>query len=133
MTTRAFGTFEVHLTPQAPNDFEDSTLGRLAIDKQFFGDLEAISKGTMLSAGTSVEGSAGYVALERVHGKLHGRSGSFVLQHNGAMNRGAPQLTITVVPDSGTEQLEGIAGEMTIAINGGKHTYEFDYSLGETL
>jgi hypothetical protein len=130
MTTRASGTFEVKLTPQATDDSPESALlGRMSIDKQFHGDLEATSKGTMLSAGTAVKGSAGYVAIERVSGALHGRSGAFVLQHSGTMTRGAPRLEITVVPDSGTEQLAGITGAMTIEVADGKHSYSFDYVL----
>lgn len=132
MATHAQGTFEVKLTPQAPDhDIGDATLGRMAIDKQFHGDLEATSVGTMLSAGTSVNGSAGYVAIERVSGSLHGRSGTFVLQHNGIMNRGEAQLTITVVPDSGTEQLAGLAGSMAIMIADGQHSYDFEYTLAD--
>lgn len=130
MTTHARGTFEVKLTPQPLADSAaDPSLGRLAIDKQFHGDLEATSRGEMLSAGTGVEGSAGYVAIERVSGTLHGRSGSFVLQHNGTMNRGAPRLTITVVPDSGAGELAGLAGTMSIAIADGQHSYDFEYTL----
>jgi hypothetical protein len=110
---------------------EDATLGRMSIDKQFHGDLEATSKGQMLTAGTGVKGSAGYVAIERVSGTLHGRSGTFVLQHSGTMTRGAPQLTITVVPDSGTGQLVSLAGKMAIKIADGKHSYDFDYTLPE--
>lgn len=132
MTTRASGTFEVKLTPQAAAESEEATVGRLLIDKQFLGDLAATSKGQMLAAGTSVEGSAGYVAIERVRGTLQGRSGTFVLQHNGLMNRGAPQLSITVVPDSGTEQLVGLAGTMAINIVDAKHFYDFEYTLAET-
>jgi len=133
MTTRASGTFEVKLSPQAADDkSEDTTLGRMSIDKQFHGDLEATSKGQMLTAGTAVKGSAGYVAIERVSGTLHGRSGSFVLQHSGTMTRGAPQLTVTVVPDSGTGQLVGLAGKMAINIADGKHSYDFEYMLTET-
>ena len=128
----ARGPFEVRLTPQSLETLaEEPTLGVLSIDKQFSGDLEAHSTGTMLSAGTGVEGSAGYVAIERVSGTLHGRSGSFVLQHNGTMNRGAPELTIAVVPDSGSGELEGLAGSMTIAIVDGKHSYEFSYTLSD--
>jgi hypothetical protein len=133
MATRGSGTFEVKLSPQVMDEqAEGAPLGRMSIDKQFHGDLEASSKGQMLSAGTNVKGSAGYVAIERVTGTLHGRSGSFVLQHNGIMNRGAPQLTITVVPDSGTDELVGLAGQMTIEITDGKHLYGFEYTLGET-
>ncbi|MFS8070629.1 MAG: DUF3224 domain-containing protein [Byssovorax sp.] len=133
MTTRASGTFEVKLTPQATDDSPESALlGRMSIVKQFHGDLEATSKGTMLSAGTSVKGSAGYVAIERVSGALQGRSGTFVLQHSGTMTRGAPQLTITVVPDSGTEDLVGLEGKMAIIIADGKHSYVFEYTLADT-
>ena len=104
----------------------------MTIDKQFHGDLEATSKGQMLTAGTGVKGSAGYVAIEKVSGVLHGRSGTFVLQHTGTMTRGTPQLTITVVPDSGTDQLVGLSGKMTIKIADGKHSYEFEYTLPES-
>ncbi len=128
---RASGTFEVKLLPQSEGDAPDPTLGRMSIDKQFHGDLEGTSKGQMLTAGTSVKGSAGYVAIERVSGTLHGRNGSFILQHSGTMNRGTPQLKITVVPDSGTGQLAGISGRLRIKIEGGKHFYDFDYTLEE--
>jgi Protein of unknown function (DUF3224) len=126
VTMHASGTFEVKLTPQAT---DAADLGRMSIDKQFHGDLEAASKGEMLSAMGNVQGSAGYVAIEKVTGSLKGRSGTFVLQHNGTMNRGKPQLTISVVPDSGTGQLEGLAGTMTIEIADGKHSYSFEYTL----
>ena len=129
--TRASGTFEVKLSPQATDDKGDPLLGRMSLDKQFHGDLEGTSKGEMLSASTSVKGSAGYVAIERVSGTLHGRNGSFVLQHSGTMTRGAPQLTITVVPDSGSGQLVGLAGKMMITMADGKHSYDFEYSLPE--
>ncbi len=133
VTTCASGTFEVRLSPQATDDSaEAATLGRMSIDKQFHGDLEATSKGQMLTAGTGVKGSAGYVAIERVSGTLDGHSGTFVLQHSGTMTRGAPQLTITVVPDSGTGQLVGLAGTMVITIADGKHSYEFEYKLADT-
>ncbi len=132
-TTHASGTFEVKLTPQAPDDkAADASLGRMSIDKQFHGELEATSKGQMLTAGTEVQGSAGYVAIERVTGTLHGHKGTFALQHSGTMTRGAPQLTITVVPDSGTGQLVGLAGKMTINIVDGKHSYKLEYTLAET-
>ena len=130
VTAHATGTFEVKVTPQPSEDkTDDATLGRMTIEKQIHGDLEAISKGQMLTAGTPVKGSAGYVAIERVSGTLHGRTGTFILQHTGTMNRGVPGLVITVVPDSGTEQLAGLAGTMTINIVEGKHFYEFDYTL----
>lgn len=127
---RASGTFEVKLAPQA-DEKADPTLGRLSIDKQFQGDLEGTSKGQMLTAMTEVKGSAGYVAIERVIGKLQGRAGSFALQHSGTMTRGVPGLTITVVPDSGTDQLAGLAGKMTIRIEDGKHFYELEYTIAE--
>ncbi len=134
MTTHASGKFEVKLNPQKPDnkEAESANLGRMSIDKSFHGDLEATSKGEMLSAVTDVKGSAGYVAIERVTGTLHGRNGAFVLQHSGTMTRGVPQMTVTVVPDSGTGQLVGLAGEMTIRIADGKHFYEFNYTLPET-
>jgi len=132
MKTHASGTFEVKLNPRAPDDkSEDATIGRMSIDKQYHGDLEGIGKGQMLSAMTAVKGSGVYVAIEKVNGKLHGRSGTFVLQHSGTMTRGAPQLTITVVPDSGTDQLVGLAGKMAITIADGKHSYDFEYTLAE--
>ena len=132
LTNRASGTFEVKLNPQAPDDdVGDPTVSRMSIDKQFRGDLEATSKGQMLAASTDVQGSAGYVAMERVTGTLHGRSGAFTLQHSGTMTRDAQQLTVTVVPDSGTGELVGLAGTMTIDIVDGKHLYVFDYTLAE--
>jgi hypothetical protein len=134
VTSHASGTFEVKLTPQKDEGGADAGLGRMSIDKQFHGDLEGTSKGFMLSsAATVVKGSGGYVAMERVTGTLKGRSGSFVLQHSGTMTRGTPQLSVTVVPDSGTGQLEGLGGTMTIKIDEGKHSYEFEYTLPETL
>ena len=132
MATHASGTFEVKLNAQPPvENVGDPSVGRLSIDKRFHGDLDAISKGEMLAAGTDVKGSAGYVAIERVTGALHGRNGSFALQHCGVMTRGAPQLSITVVPDSGTGQLIGLAGKMAINIVEGKHFYDFEYTLAE--
>jgi hypothetical protein len=128
--TRASGTFDVKLAPQPKDDYSDgASLGRLTIDKEFRGDLAGTSKGQMLTAMTAVKGSAGYVAIELVTGALHGRRGSFVFQHSGTMNRGAPTLTLTVVPDSGTGELTGLAGSMVIDIADGKHSYTFDYTL----
>ena len=130
MTMHARGSFEVSLKPlEAYNKTPDSGLGRLSIDKQFHGELEAVSQGEMLSAGSPVKGSAGYVAIERVSGTLKGRSGSFVLQHNATMTRGAPYLNIIVVPDSGSGGLAGLSGNMNIIIADGKHSYDFEYSL----
>lgn len=127
----ATGPFDVRITPRKPDspEAEKAQLGRMSIDKQFHGDLEAASAGEMLSAMTAVKGSAGYVAIERVEGSLHGRTGSFVLQHNATMNRGVPQLAIAVIPDSGTGELEGLTGSMSIQIDNGAHSYSFEYSL----
>jgi hypothetical protein len=130
VTIHASGPFEVKMVPQTPDGiFENATTGRMTIDKQFHGDLEATSKGQMLTAMTETKGSAGYVAIERVTGTLKGLSGSFALQHTGSMNRGVPQLSVTVVPDSGTGQLVGVTGNMTINIVNGKHSYDFEYML----
>ena len=130
MGSLASGTFEVKLSPQAPVlGVGDPSLNRMALDKWFSGDLEARSLGQMLAAQTEVEGSAGYVAIERVVGTLEGRSGSFVLQHSGTLDRGAPSLSVSVVPDSGTEGLVGLTGSMRIDRVDGKHFYHFDYTL----
>lgn len=130
MKHTAIGEFKVNLAPQALADVDaDASLGRLSLDKQFHGDLDATSKGEMLSARSSVQGSAGYVAIERITGTLHGRSGSFVFQHSGTMDRGTPSLSVSVVPDSGTDQLIGLSGSMQIDIREGKHYYTFDYAL----
>ena len=132
MTTRASGTFEVRLSPQAPDgEAGGAAVARLLIDKRFSGDLEATGRGQMLALRTAVEGSAGYVALEQVEGTLGGRAGAFALQHSGTMERGAQRLDVSVVPDSGTGELEGLSGRMAIVIAGGKHSYEFDYTLGD--
>ena len=101
----------------------------MSIDKDIVGDLVASTKGQMLSAMTEVKGSAGYVAIERVEGVLHRRKGTFVLQHTGSMDRGKPTLSITVVPDSGTQDLLGLVGTFSIIIAEGKHSYEFNYTL----
>lgn len=130
MSQRASGDFEVKLSPlPAPTQPDGALMSRMALDKKYHGDLEAVSQGEMLAAGTSTKGSAGYVAQERVTGVLHGRRGSFTLQHSATMNRGTPMLTVIVVPDSGTEELTGIAGRMGIRIADGKHFYELEYTL----
>ena len=132
MTYKASGTFEVKLTPQPSDGYFDGTiLGRLTIDKQFRGDLEGSSKGQMMSAGTAVQGSAGYVAIERVSGTLLGRSGSFVLQHSSTMDKGQPKQSIQVVPDSGTERLSGLRGNMIISRADAKHQYDLEFELGD--
>lgn len=124
------GNFEVKLTPQAvAPGTETAKLGRQSLDKQFHGDLNAHGVGEMLAAMTEVMGSAGYVAIERVTGTLLGKRGSFVLMHSGTMDRGTPQLTVQVVPDSGTDELVGLTGQMGIEITGGQHVYTFDFTL----
>jgi hypothetical protein len=126
---RATGTFDVKVTP-LPADEHASTgeFARLSLDKQYRGAVEGTSRGQMLAADTAVKGSGAYVALERVSGTLNGRTGSFILQHNGTMAGGAYDLKVTVVPDSGTDELVGLSGTLKIIIEGGKHSYEFDYT-----
>ena len=119
------------MEPQPPHDTTDGvTLSRISIKKVFQGDLEGSANVEMLSALTQVEGSAGYVAIEKVSGKLHGRSGAFVFQHSGTMSRGAGELKVSVVPDSGSGELKGIGGTMTIDVVEGEHRYSFDYEIG---
>jgi hypothetical protein len=131
MTLTAAGPFDVTMNPDPSYEAADGgiVLGRISFAKQFHGDLDASSIVQMLSAGTSVKGSAGYVAIERVVGHLGGRAGTFVLQHSGTMTRGQPTLSVTVVPDSGTDELTGLAGTMAIDIVDGKHSYRFEYTL----
>ncbi|HEY6942632.1 DUF3224 domain-containing protein [Dokdonella sp.] len=129
---RAEGPFDVQLIPQkADNPYaEGAGISRLALDKRFHGALDATSQGEMIAFRTAIADSAGYVALERVTGTLDGRTGSFVLQHSSTMRRGVPTQDITVVPDSGTDELTGLSGSMTITIAaGGAHAYAFDYVL----
>ena len=133
MTQQASGTFQVKLSPQAPAGSEEPTVGRLLLDKVFSGDLEAISAGQMLALRTETENSAGYVAIERVTGRLHGRQGSFALQHSGTMNRGAPGLSIHVVPDLGSGDLLGLSGTMALDQSGGGHAYTLSYTLPEGI
>ncbi len=130
MSAVAKGTFTVEMKPQSDARANDGvSLGRMSLDKRFEGDLVATGQGEMLTAMTAVKGSAGYVAIARVTGSLNGRSGSFVFQHTGTMTRGAQQLSISVVPDSGTGALAGISGSFRINIVDGKHFYEFEYAL----
>jgi Protein of unknown function (DUF3224) len=134
MSEHAAGPFDVKVVPQKPDTqiARAANLGRLTIDKRFHGDLEGISKGEMLATQTDVPGSAGYVALERVTATLKGRAGSFVLQHSATMSRGQPSSTITVVPDSGTGELRGISGKMSITVaSDGGHSYEFEFTIEE--
>jgi hypothetical protein len=130
MPSLAKGNFTVEMKPQGDPDVADGvSLGRLLLQKRFQGELEASSQVEMLTAMTPVQGSAGYVAIERVTGTLHGKPGSFVFQHTGTMSRGAQQLSISVVPDSGTGELTGLSGTFRIEIVEGKHFYEFEYQL----
>jgi hypothetical protein len=130
MNQVAKGEFVVKLLPLGvEGQPEGSKIGRMSIDKTLSGDLVATTTGQMLSAMSEVKGSAGYVAIEKVDGVLKGKKGTFVLQHTGTMNRGTPSLSVTVVPDSGTDELIGLAGEFNIIIAGGKHSYEFRYTL----
>jgi hypothetical protein len=129
MSAHAKGTFDVKMTPASEDKTESSTLGRMTNEKQFHGDLEGSSKGEMLTAGTAVKGSAAYVLIERVTANLQGRRGTFVLHHSATLTRGAPQQVITVVPDSGSGELTGIAGSLTIDIRDGKHFYDLAYTL----
>lgn len=126
MTHTATGEFEVQITPIGA---ADAVVGSMALSKTFRGDLAGTSTGQMLAVGTSVKGSAGYVAMERVTGTLGGRTGSFALQHSGTMDKGTPTLSVTVVPDSATDELTGLTGSMAIKIEGGKHFYTLQYSL----
>ena len=129
--TLATGTFEVKINPQSEDKGEGSTIGRMSLDKQFHGDLEAAGKGEMLYASsTAVQGSGSYVAVERVTGKLNGKTGSFALAHKGTMAAGKQQMDITIVPDSGAGELAGISGTLKIIITAdGKHSYELEYAL----
>jgi hypothetical protein len=130
VTNHAKGMFDVKVVPQPADDPAGGPFSRLFLDKRFHGDLEATSKGQMLGTqSTEVEGSGAYVALEHVTGTLGGRRGSFTLQHNGTMRKNVPTLVVTVVPDSATDQLKGLAGKMTIVIAGGTHAYDLEYTL----
>jgi len=125
---QAKGTFDVKMVPQAD---DTADVGRMTLDKTFHGDLEASSIGQMIAVRTPTEGSAGYVAMERVMGTLGGKKGSFALQHFGTMNRGKQHLRIEIVPDSGTDGLAGISGTLDIIIEKGAHFYVLDYALPE--
>ena len=127
---RARGTFEVRLEPlEGYNQDPEAKIGRMSIDKTFAGDLVATSRGEMLSGGSPSEGSAGYVAMERVTGSLQCLEGSFLLQHSGSMTPTSQGVTITVVPASGSGELEAIVGTMSIEIEEGRHSYELEYTL----
>ena len=131
MIQHATGPFDVKMIPQ--DDKAVVGVTRMLIDKQYHGDLEGAAKGQMLTGGMSADKSGAYVAIEKFTGTLHGRTGSFVLHHTGIMTRGKPDLTILVAPDSGSGQLAGISGKMTINIAAdGKHSYDFEYTLPAT-
>jgi len=133
MSSNATGPFEVKIDPQpADEKAGGAPISRMLLDKKFHGDLEATSRGTMLAAGNPAKGNGGYVALENVTGTLKGHTGTFVLQHTATMIHGVPDLSIIVVPDSGTGQLTGISGKMNIIIADGKHSYNFEYTLANT-
>lgn len=133
MPNHARGTFDVKVTPQPAEGSAGGPFGRFVLDKQFRGSLEATSAGTMLGAGTAIAGSGAYVAFELVSGTLDGKRGTFILQHVGTMQRNVATMTVTVVPDSGTDQLTGLTGRMTIIIEGGKHSYDLEYTVGGGL
>ncbi|MGK5048382.1 DUF3224 domain-containing protein [Janthinobacterium sp. GB4P2] len=127
------GAFDVKISPETLSDTAaQSGLGRLSLAKRYHGALDASAQGEMLSVRAAVAGSAGYVALERVEGILDGRHGSFYLQHSGSMMRGLPSLSVSVVPDTGTGQLQGLSGSLAIRIEDGKHYYAFTYEIAET-
>jgi hypothetical protein len=130
IVTTALGSFEVEMKRDSDDDLVEGTaLGSRMVSKRFHGDLDGTSQGRMLTGMTRVDGSAGYVLIERVHGRVHGRSGTFLLQHSGILERGTPRQTIEVVPDSGSGELVGIRGRMTIQVSGDAHSYEFDYEI----
>ena len=128
MTRNISGEFDLKMVPQ-PQEGGPDAPGRMLLDKRFHGALDATSVGQMLALMTATKGSAGYVAMELVTGSLGGKRGSFTLQHSGTMTRGSPTLSVSVVPDSGTEALHGLGGQMKIRIEGGKHFYDFEYTL----
>jgi hypothetical protein len=133
VTIRATGKFEVKLVPQSTDGFDEGgALGRMTIDKVYAGDVVATSKGQMLMAMTSVKTSAAYVAVERVSGTVSGKRGTFAMHHTGVMKRGTPSLAVVIVPDSGTDELEGIIGTLNIIIEQGEHSYELDYDFAPT-
>jgi expansin (peptidoglycan-binding protein) len=130
---QAQGTFEVKTAPLAADDATAATsIGRYSLDKVYRGDLEGASAGEMLGAGNPATGTAGYVAIEQVTGSLHGKHGSFALQHFGTMDQGKFEINVKVVPGSGTAQLAGIAGALTIFIEGKNHSYSMEYTLPES-
>jgi hypothetical protein len=133
VTLHARGTFEVQVVPVPVDAYTDATtLGRMTIDKQFSGDLVGIGKGQMITGMGTAKGSAAYSAIERVTGTMHGRQGSFLMQHTGIMTRGEQSLVITIIPDSGTDGLTGISGAFHLTIEGKVHKYDIEYTLPDT-
>ena len=130
MTARASGKFEVKVAPLPADSADTGGFARMSLEKTLRGDLSGTSRGQMVAAGTAVEGSGAYVALEKITGTLHGRPGTFMLMHNGTMRAGAYEMRITVVPDSGTGELAGLSGTFTIIFEGKDHSYHFDYTIG---
>lgn len=130
--TTVSGTFDVSTRPEPPFSTEDGVLlGRMEFDKVFQGALDATSVVYMTYARTPVDSSAGYVAVERIVGSVEGRAGSFVVLHTGLMNEGDLSLEVPIVPKSGTGELVGITGSMTIEESDGEHIYALSYRLGE--
>lgn len=118
------------MTPASPPQHEGRTaLGRMLLDKKYSGELAASGKGEMLTAVTDTAGSAAYVAIERISGTLNGKQGSFVIQHVGNMRGSEQRLAINVVADSGTGELAGISGRLSLKMVEGKHFYELEYEL----
>ena len=133
MKRQARGTFAVKTMPLPPSQATNGTnIGRWSLDKQYEGDLVAASTGEMLGAGQPASGTAGYVAIEQVTGTLHDLTGTFALQHSGTMNGGDFSLNVLIVPASGTGDLEGITGTLTITQTEGTHTYDLTYTLPNT-
>ena len=125
----ATGAFEVKMTPQAQDEAGGVAMARMRVDKVFSGGLAATASGEMLTAAGGVKGSAAYVVIERVTGTLDGKAGSFAFMHSATMNRGVPEQRITVVPDSGSGALAGLAGSMTMTITADGHFYDLAYTL----
>ena len=131
----ATGSFDIKMTPNEPTDFEKANdIARLTSDKTWHGDFEGVSHGEMITGSTASTGSMAYVAIERMTGRLNGRQGSFTFSHRATMMKGdapsAGELSVMVIPKSGTGELTGLTGSLIIHIDAqGKHTWSFDYSL----
>jgi hypothetical protein len=123
----AKGSFDVNITPQ--ESAPDAPVARMRLYKEFHGDLEAVAHGEMTAAHEPLTGAGVYVAIDRVTGTLHGKSGSFLIAHRGIRNVDGQELSIVIVPGSGTGQLTGITGSVGIEILEKKHFYTMDYEL----